>query len=311
VAWIALSLDMLRLTGDSTVADEIELATFNAGIGGQSPSGRWWTYNTPMEGEKKAAAHDINFQCRPGSPELNCCSVNGPRILGMLSEWCLMTAGGAPLAAEGLALNYYGPCELSAQLPGGAAVMLRQETDYPRSGVIRIRVSVERPLRFGLRLRIPAWSAQTQVRVNGRRVPAQQSAYLALNRTWKDGDRIELSLDMSPHLWLGEAVRRLREGVRGKASVYHGPVLLAYDPRFNEVSFEQLAPLRADDVRPQPLTWEQWPQPWLLLEFAGADGKPVRLCDFATAGMTGTAYHTWLRVDGADSSRQCFRPPSH
>ena len=81
---------MLKLTGNSLVADEIELTTLNANIGGQSPSGSWWTFTTPMEGIKEASAHTINFQCRAGSPELNCCSVNGPRGMVLLSEWVLL-----------------------------------------------------------------------------------------------------------------------------------------------------------------------------------------------------------------------------
>lgn len=51
VAWGALCIDVLRLTGDPTFVDELELATYNAILGAQYPSGRWWTYNTPMDGE--------------------------------------------------------------------------------------------------------------------------------------------------------------------------------------------------------------------------------------------------------------------
>ena len=50
VAWMALSVDMLRLTGDSRVADELELSMMNSGLGLMSPSGRWVTYDTPMDG---------------------------------------------------------------------------------------------------------------------------------------------------------------------------------------------------------------------------------------------------------------------
>ena len=66
---MALSIDMLRLTGDPLVADELELSTFNAVFGAQSPTGRWWTYNTPMDGHRRASAHDIVFQARAGTPE--------------------------------------------------------------------------------------------------------------------------------------------------------------------------------------------------------------------------------------------------
>ena len=287
VAWIALSLDMLRLTGSSVVADEIELSTLNGGMGAQAPSGRWWTYNTPMEGERKAAFHDINFQCRPGSPELNCCSVNGPRILGMLAQWSLMEA------ADGLVLNYYGRGELAAALPGGEQVRLRQETAYPRQGEVTITVQPAQPRQFTLRLRIPYWSERTTAAVNGQPVTARPGSYLTLRRRWQPGDQVRLGLDLRPHFWVGE-----RE-CAGKVSIYRGPLLLAYDPRFNDRPWEELPRLAATGWRERLRPWGAWPQPWLLLEVPVPEGRPVYLCDFASAGATGTPYRTWLNVEGA------------
>src|SRR5439155_24169216 len=160
-AWVALSVDMLRLTGDPLVADELELATFNAVLGAQSPSGRWWTYNTPMDGVRLASAHDIVFQARAGTPELNCCSVNGPRGLGMVGEWALMRG------KEGVTLNYYGPGSMRFPTATGVVVTLIQETAYPVAGDVTVRLDAEKAAEFCLRLRIPQWSSQTRVAVNG------------------------------------------------------------------------------------------------------------------------------------------------
>ena len=63
-----MTVEMLQLTGNSVVADELELSTFNSAIGMHSPTGRWATYNTPMEGVRKASAHEIVFQSREGTP---------------------------------------------------------------------------------------------------------------------------------------------------------------------------------------------------------------------------------------------------
>src|SRR5262249_43540905 len=67
IAWIALSVEMLRLTASSLVADELELATLNAVAGAHSRTGRWSTYNTPMDGVRRASTQDIAFQAREGS----------------------------------------------------------------------------------------------------------------------------------------------------------------------------------------------------------------------------------------------------
>src|SRR6266436_3420122 len=160
VAWMAITVDYLRLTGDPRASDDLELATLNGGLGAQHVSGRWWTYNTPMDGIREASAHTIVFQARAGTPELNCCSVNGPRALGLLSEWAVMSE------SDGIAVNYYGSSTFSLTLPSGTYLHLEQSTRYPVAGYIRLRVVPAAPERFTLRLRIPHWSRQTRVSIN-------------------------------------------------------------------------------------------------------------------------------------------------
>ena len=288
VAWTAVTRDMLRMTGDARAADELEVSLWNGVLGAQAPSGRWWTYNTPMDGQRKASAHDIVFQARAGAPELNCCSVNGPRGVGVLSEWAAMTA------PDGVALNYYGPCTVAVAHDRCGTLTLAQETDYPfgDDGMVTITVTPQRPARLNLRLRIPGWSNSSTVKVNGTDVPGVRAGtYLSLDRGWNAGDRIELHLDMSPRVWPGE-----RESA-GKVSLYRGPILLAYDPRFDKVA---PADVRAIDwqaglKRLEPRTPE--PRPMLLAECKTRGGGPVTLCDFASAGAAGNDYVSWLPAE--------------
>lgn len=197
VAWMAMSVEMLRLTGNPLAADELELSMFNSGFGMMSPSGRWVTYNTPMNGPRRASAHEIVFQAQPGSPELNCCSVNGPRALGLACEWALMQR------ADGLALNYYGLGRMEMALPSGNRVMLRQVTEYPLREQVLLTVHPKKTEEFTLALRIPAWSAKTKVAVNGKAVRGvEPGRYLELRRRWRTGDKIRLALDFRPHFWV-------------------------------------------------------------------------------------------------------------
>jgi uncharacterized protein len=284
VAWMALSVDMLRLTGDSQVADELELATLNATLGAQSPSGRWWTYNTPMDGVRKASAHEIVFQAREGSPELNCCSVNGPRSLGMLSEWALMQA------PDGIVLNYYGPSAFTLSLPSGQPLRLTQTTNYPCDGRIAVAVALARPESFALHLRIPAWCRAAKVSLNGEALPgAEAGSYFAVQRTWQNGDMLTIELALAMRTWIGE-----REAA-GKVSCYYGPLLLAYDRRFNRIDPNDLPSVDLEHLGAQLLPWAGGsPDPWLLVRVPTCDGRELVLCDFASAGAAGTPYRTWL-----------------
>ncbi len=284
IAWIAASVEMLKLTGNSVVADEIELSTLNSVLGMHARSGRWSTYNTPSDGARFASAHQIVFQARSGSPELNCCSVNSPRGLGMVSDWAVMVGSG------GLYLNYYGPMEASVSLRDGPAVGLSEETDYPASGRIRIHLALAHAAAFSLYLRIPSWSLRTSVAVNGEAVAeVTPGMYCRIERRWFDEDTIEIDLDMAPHFWPGDNERA------GLTSIYRGPILLAYDQRYNRELQRDAEPavfgfdpwkttaeglqVPALDAEAPALTsavWDDWLPPMLLFEARATDGRRVQ-----------------------------------
>jgi len=304
VAWIAYSIETLKLTGDPAVADALELAVWNAVLGYEHPSGRWCTYDTPMSGKRLASAHAIVFQARPGTPELNCCSVNGPRGLAMLSEWAVLAND------RGIYLNYYGPGTAEAKLDDGAVWRFDQSGTFPKEGTLQIKVHPGASKKTSLFLRIPGWSKQTQVSVNGEACtagvppatssgtagvpPATPGTYLELNREWKDGDVIAMEFDMG--------VRALRgdRHVNWKSSLYRGPILLTYDQMYNDVDPADIPELDLAALKLEPVTpgVGQW-EPITALRAAAPDGKTLTLVDFATAGAHGTRYESWLPVRNA------------
>jgi DUF1680 family protein len=298
IAWIAASVEMLRLTENSVVADEIELSTLNSVTGLHSHTGRWVTYNTPMDGVRRASAHDIVFQAREGSPELNCCSVNGPRGLGMVSDWALMRCRG------GLILNWYGPSAMKVRLTSGITVELAQKTEYPRTGKITLSVSPSRPAQFALKLRIPYWSAKTRVKLNGERVKSVSPAtYLVLDREWQVGDKVELELDMSLHYWVGE------KECKGKASIYRGPILMTYDRRLNTMDPDEIPVLNATAMKGRLISNKDSLPTVVRMEYTAPDGRKLQLCDFGSAGEGGSPYHSWLRVEQIEKTHFALDNP--
>ena len=305
VAWMALTLDYLRLTGDPLAADDLEFATLNGGLGAQHFSGRWWTYNTPMDGVREASSHTIVFQARAGTPELNCCSVNGPRVLGLLGQWAMMSENGA------VVLNSFLPGTFTL-LNGKSEIRLVMDRDYPQSYSQRIRIAKIAGMQkeWTLRLRIPAWSTNTGLRANFGGLPPHIAAgsYLDIRRHWKSGD--ELVLDFDFHL---RTVAGANEAA-GKVSLYRGPLLLAYDQAYNTFDEDKIPALnlrRLSEVRtivpssPEVIRLQTreksylstlQPPVFVQIDLPTPGASVLRLVDFASAGAQGSRYRSWLPV---------------
>lgn len=293
IAWMALSVDMLRLTGDPKVADELELSTLNGALGAMHPSGRWWTYNTPMDGDRKASAHDIVFQARAGTPELNCCSVNGPRALGMLADWAVMHD------SDGLVVNWHGPVSVSAKDAKGAKFTLRCETAYPLDGAVKWRFDGEKTR---IQFRIPAWVGEASALVNGATSLLNSGEYFTVEV--ERGTTVEFKFPIGLRTLTGE-----REQA-GKVSIFRGPLLLAYDQRDN--AFDEFAIPRVDVSQLGGGALAEVKDksgfvPWLLANVNTPRG-PLRLRDYATAGMNGTRYRSWLRAADAAPAKPAGPP---
>jgi DUF1680 family protein len=300
IAWMVLTADMLQLTGDPAAADELELATWNGMLGAQHPSGRWWTYNTPIDGVREASAHTIVFQSRAGTPELNCCSVNAPRGLGLLGEWSVL------LSDRGPVVNFYGPCAVHLVLPDNTPLRLGQETAYPAEGTVRITVDLDAPRDLTVSLRIPRWSATTVVRVNSQEVadPVRPGTYLPLTRRWSAGDTIDIAFDMSLRHWSGELSKQ------GCAALYRGPLLLAFDQKLNPIDVAALPAIDlGGPLAAQPVPVSSTFPPIVALRLPTTAQQPVTLCDFATAGASGTDYRAWLPGTGGRPAPFYLRRP--
>lgn len=290
IAWMALSVDALRLTGDPQIADVLELSFYNGVLGAQHPSGRWWTYNTPMNGVREASAHTIVFQSRAGTPELNCCSVNAPRGLGMLSEWGVM------LEKDTILLEYLGPLKAAFTLPDGTPVEIETTTNYPLDGDVRIKVKAPKGKLVQLKVRVPGWAHGAMAKLPGEaRYSTVTEGYLRSNHAWQEGDEISLKLPLSLRSVSGDMEQS------GKVSLYRGPILLAYDQPFNAFDPDKIPSIDLQgigdaeielihsDNRGESITEKPW-----LIATLGSGANKLRLCDYASAGANGTHYRSWL-----------------
>ena len=100
-------------------------------------------------------------------------------------------------------------------------IVLRQVTNFPASDATAL--IVQGSGRFTLRIRKPGWATSGFfVRINGRDTPVKTDAsgYASLERTWRDGDAVEVRVPFGFHL--DHVVDQ-----PNVASLFYGPVLLA------------------------------------------------------------------------------------
>ncbi|MFF0057892.1 RICIN domain-containing protein [Streptomyces microflavus] len=221
---------LTRITGDPLWADRCEELAFNSLPASLDPSGKAVHYITCANSVDldNAPKRDRQFQnpfamlaYLPGVDQYRCC----PHNYGMgwpyfTEELWLATPDG------GLAAAMYAPSEVSAKVADGTEVTFTEETGYPFTDTVTLSLTAPKPLRFPLVLRVPAWCADPEIRVNGQRVTAPAGpAFTRIDRTWSSGDRVTLRLPQRT------AVRTWAEN-HGSVSVDHGP--LTYSLRIGE-----------------------------------------------------------------------------
>lgn len=284
VAWGAFSVDVLRITGNSRIADEIEWSTFNSALGAIPYSGKVCAYNVPMNGTRAFGGTELSWQSPMAGPDLNCCAVNAYRPLGMISQWALMQS------SEESVVNFYGSGKISTTLPSNNLLVLTQDTEYPAEGLVKIMLTLNKPETFTLKLRIPFWSINTGIKINGRPIPekAESGSYLSLKRTWKSGDKIDLSLDFNLRFWYGD------KECKGKVSVFRGPILCTYDARFNDFDPAQIPELETASLTFERKKFDGTIEPWVYGILKDKQGAQIKICDFSSAGQSGNQYCSWL-----------------
>ncbi|MBE7169429.1 MAG: glycoside hydrolase family 127 protein [Williamsia sp.] len=210
---------MLQITAQARYADMLELSLYNSILSGISLDGKHFLYTNPLQVSDQLPFHQRWSKDRVEYISLsNCCPPNLVRTMAEVSSYAYNVSD------KGLWCNLYGSNRLSTKLKGGAAVKLTQETDYPWDGLVKIRLEEVPGAAFSLFLRIPGWSDGAQLQVNGKAaaVSVTPGEYAEINRTWKQGDVIELRLPMPVKLL---EANPLVEEARNQVAVKRGPVV--------------------------------------------------------------------------------------
>jgi uncharacterized protein len=203
---LKLTRHVFGWTADPRAMDYYERTLFNSRLGTQDPHGMksyflplgrgWWKYyNSPY----------TSFWC---------CTGTGAEEFSKFSNTIYFHDDGA------IYVNLFIASELNWEEKG---VRLRQETDFPEKDGTRFVFRLQRPLQLGLKVRVPYWATQGgTLKLNGRPLPvfSSPSSYLAVERVWQDGDRVEIDMPMTLHT-------DPLPGDESQQAMMYGPLVLA------------------------------------------------------------------------------------
>jgi DUF1680 family protein len=225
---LKLTRHVFGWTADPACADYYERALFNGILGSQHPrdgeklyyvnlaAGLWKLFGTP--------GHDYW-----------CCT-------GTMSESFSRLGDSIYFHDDaGVYVNLFIASELDWSERG---VRLVQETRFPEEDRTTLRVHASKPIRFALRVRVPYWATRGgTATLNGRALEgfATPGSYYVFDRTWRNGDRLEVSLPMNLHMHPMPDDPTLQ-------AVMYGPLVLV-----GRLGTEGLTPevLRAEPTKPR------------------------------------------------------------
>ncbi|HEV8111348.1 MAG TPA: glycoside hydrolase family 127 protein [Planctomycetota bacterium] len=209
---------MFLATRDTKYADVLEREVYNNVPAGVSLSGDRFFYDNPLASD---GSHERVpwFDC-------SCCPTNVVRFLPAMGERVYATSG------SDLYVILYAASTADVEI-SGKKVRITQETDYPRSGHIRIRVDPEEPVQFALHLRIPKW-CESWGAVLPRDPPipdpVEKSGDYVIDRPWRLGDFLVLDLQMPPRRVHAD---RAVDADRGRVALARGPIVYAFEAADN------------------------------------------------------------------------------
>ena len=206
--------NMLKLTrhlfsweADAAYADYYERALLNGILPTQNPENGMMMYYVPM-------IPGMYRTFMKPEDSFWCCTGTGIENHAKYGDSIYFHDGG------GLYVNLFIASELNWPEKG---IRVRQETKFPEEQGTTLVFNAEKPADLALNIRIPGWIAKGGcVKVNGKKLETigSPASFLTIRRTWKTGDKVEVSLPMNFHL------ERLPDD-SNIAAVMYGPVVLA------------------------------------------------------------------------------------
>ena len=209
---------LLQITGHCKYADLIERLLYNALLVGYSIDGRKYFYSNPLISHGQEERKEW-FLCA-------CCPPNVARTIASLGDYIYS------MSERGIWIHQYIGNETEVSLLNNT-IKIELKSNFPWSGMVKIKLGLDKNRNFSIFLRIPQWCINTKLMVNGKKYygPLTPGKYVEIIRNWIDNDLIEINFEMVPRLLESDPrIKRNRE----KGVLSYGPLIYCLEQKDNK-----------------------------------------------------------------------------
>ncbi len=212
------NLRMLQITGNCKYADLIEKLLYNAMLVGQSINGKEYTYDNPLISYGKDKRREW-FRCA-------CCPPNIARTIASLGDYIYSTS------ERGIWIHQYIGSDAKIDLDSNL-INISQISGFPWRGDVKIKLILSKSQKFSLFLRIPDWSIDTELKINGIKYSEglSRGKYVEILRTWQDNDILDITFNLKPEFV--ESDQRIKDN-RGRVAITYGPLIYCLEQKDNK-----------------------------------------------------------------------------
>ena len=278
--WIQLNQNLFAVTGDIKYLNQLERSVYNHLLAAENPQTGCVSYYTPLMDKK------------PYTCFITCCQSSVPRGIALVPNFTFGNIGNIPTVL------FYEPAVYKEKVivtdKTKMDVTFKLEGNFPESGNMLLTVACVKPGKFPVALRVPEWSANYTAVAGGETFKGTAGGFITIDRTWKPGDKIQISFEMPLKDIPGG------KSYPGQTALQRGPQILALDESINSGNTLQLLPGSLDVSADTNLTNESklLPAGWIGKQAYSMDiskkNEKIILVPFADASQTGGNMRVWL-----------------
>lgn len=203
-----LTSTMFRWTALPEYADVYMNTFYNAVMASQNSKNGTNVYHLPLDSPRKKKFLEVN--------DFKCCNGSSIDAFSHLNSNIYFYNN------NNIWVNLYIPSQVNWESKG---ISISQIGDFPANPTMQFMVSTKKKTQFTMNLFIPSWANdQTKVLINGQPVSEEIKplSYLALDRTWKNGDKVEICFNYDYYI-------KTMPDNKDAFAIFYGPILLAFE----------------------------------------------------------------------------------